>query len=228
MTHPHHPQTIWLILNAVMLHVLWCMLHFSLPRNTCLLSPDKLEVPKGNERIPISGNWYSSKWEQPFVDLLQEQQLCSKGTSPSWTALSPTGEVDRLWLPETLRWDELSCCLPSWSLCLFVFHHPRICFPWIEEYWSVVSCMCQTGDQTQNLNMCPVWQLKMPSFWCTGQCSNWATPARAENYVFITLIFPVTSLGSVSHCWAEYNKSDPQQIFLGPLIPASHTLQSLQ
>lgn len=67
MTHPHHPQTPGLILNIVTLHMLWCMLHFSLPRNTCLLSPDKLEVPQGKERIPISGNWYSSKWEQPFV-----------------------------------------------------------------------------------------------------------------------------------------------------------------
>lgn len=61
MTHPRHPQTPRLIFNVVMLHMLCCI--FSIPRNTCLLSPDKLEVIQGKERIPISGNWYSSKWE---------------------------------------------------------------------------------------------------------------------------------------------------------------------
>ena len=43
-----------------------------------------------------------------------------------------------------------------------------------------------TGDQTQNLSMCPDGETELATIWCTGRCSNQLShSARAQHSSFI-------------------------------------------
>lgn len=91
--------------------------HFSLPRNTCLFSQDKLKAPLDKEPHSYLRKLVESKWEWPYD--LTMAIMCA-GTQTTWCPFCPedNNKVNSLWFPWTPTVDEQSGCLSSWAALL--------------------------------------------------------------------------------------------------------------